>query len=660
MKAWSGPTQLLLCLVVPVAALGMFRGETPTLTGSLHLARSGHQATLLMDGRVLATGGSDATGKAIGPAEIFNPVTGTWSVAAANLAPRLGHSATLLADGRVLVVGGVPFASSCDPIGSAEVYDSSTDRWSMTSAVPVPVGRGTVAVTLKDGRVLISGGGTACGNAYSSAALFDPPSDTWSRTASMEIPAQFHVATRLADGRVVVSGGTTTPGPPGSIAAVYDPNTGVWAPVPEPRPLTGTSCEGYVRTYSSVLRRNSVIARATPEDCPSVTVLPAGTLLIAGGLSTATNTEQTWVHVSDLSTGDDVPNWPMQVARAGHTATRLKNGVVLIAGGRAGAAPLASAELYIPRLSYHAWTAAMPRVHCSYEAAAMNSRNSLLVSYSGVGPHLSQLIEWRPAYWADFTRGTEQLAGASHFRPISWGQRRPHYTSYSRELGQNDLPALNSIRVDERDDIWGVSSRAQEIIKISSEGKVLLRFGKPESTDRRQDVENPSDVAVDRRGNVFVADVGKRPRIIKFDRRGRFLAAISRQGSSPGSLDLPRSVATDASGNVYVADSGNARIQVFDNSLNLRAVYHDIGTPWALCITKGPRQFLYSASNPDKTETHRTAEIYKLELDGTILGKTVADEPGKRMVTLKHIDCREANTAVGVGYINFQRITFAR
>jgi hypothetical protein len=76
----------------------MSRVEPPTLTGTLHVACSGHQATVLLDGRVLATGGSDERGKAIGLAEIFNPVTGTWFPAAANLVPRLGHAASLLPD----------------------------------------------------------------------------------------------------------------------------------------------------------------------------------------------------------------------------------------------------------------------------------------------------------------------------------------------------------------------------------------------------------------------------------------------------------------------------------------------------------------------------------------------------------------------------------
>jgi sugar lactone lactonase YvrE len=530
------------------------------------------------------------------------------------------------------------------------LYDVSVDRWSNAPKIPAPVGRGTAAVLLKDGRVLVTGGGTGCGDVYASATLFDPYSNSWARTTSMDVPEQFHIAALLHDGRALVSGAATS---------VYNPITAAWMPPGDPRPLIQAPCEGDVRKYGPALRRDSLIERATHEDCSSVTVLPAGATLVAGGLSGASDTEQGWVRVNDLDTGDDVPSWPMQVARAGHTATRLTNGVVLIAGGRVGAgARLSSSELYIPRLPYK--TSVIPTPRGAYNtvtkedvgygewlAAATTARATLLISYRG-GSGPSHLLEWEPRWSGD---------------PRTWS--KPRNPPYLRALAP-DAPPLNSIRIDDQQNIWGVSSDAQEIVKISADGEVLLRFGNPSSSDvvdpsvaRRQRLASPSDLALDQRGNVFVTDAGERPRIIKFDSGGRFVAATGRKGSQPGELDRPRSIATDAGGNVYVADSGNARIQVFDNSLNLHAVYLDVGTPWALCIPSGSRQFLYSVSNPELTRDARTAhEIYKLELDGTILGKAVGEQ--NPLSTLDHLHCLDPNTFVAVGHRAFHAFTFAQ
>ena|SRR2546426_11966223 len=80
-----------------------------------------------------------------------------------------------------------------------------------------------------------------------------------------------------------------------------------------------------------------------------------------------------------------------------------KNGVVLITGGRDGAARLASSELYIPRLAYEAgpsanarggWDRLGPTTYGTYVAAATNSHDHLLISYSGGGRAPSHLLEW--------------------------------------------------------------------------------------------------------------------------------------------------------------------------------------------------------------------------------------------------------------------------
>jgi hypothetical protein len=107
----------------------------------------------------------------------------------------------------------------------------------------------------------------------------------------------------------------------------------------------------------------------------------------------------------------------------------------------------------------------------------------------------------------------------------------------------------------------------------------------------------------------------------------------------------------DANGNVYVGDRGNRRIQVFSNDLTLRAIYDNVGAPWALCITPGPHQYLYSSnSNPDNNNSINSAvsgEIYKMELDGTVLGKF--GSPGKQLGefgTVHSIDCKNPNELI--------------
>jgi len=72
----------------------------------------------------------------------------------------------------------------------------------------------------------------------------------------------------------------------------------------------------------------------------------------------------------------------------------------------------------------------------------------------------------------------------------------------------------------------------------------------------------PRGVAVDARGNVYIADTGNR-RIIVTDSDGTFLYQFGSAGAGPGQFNEPASLAVDAQGNLYVADTWNSRVQVF-------------------------------------------------------------------------------------------------
>jgi DNA-binding beta-propeller fold protein YncE len=130
---------------------------------------------------------------------------------------------------------------------------------------------------------------------------------------------------------------------------------------------------------------------------------------------------------------------------------------------------------------------------------------------------------------------------------------------------------------------------------------------------------------------------------VKLDKSGKFVKTWGSRGSGPGEFDMPNSVATDAAGNVYVADLGNRRIQVFDNDGNFKTQFGDVGAPWAICISPGAHQYLYS-SNSNPPDSMDNGEIYKMELDGKILGKFgTAGKLTKQFGTVNEMDCRNPN-----------------
>jgi hypothetical protein len=174
----------------------------------------------------------------------------------------------------------------------------------------------------------------------------------------------------------------------------------------------------------------------------------------------------------------------------------------------------------------------------------------------------------------------------------------------------------------------------------------------------------PTDVAWDAAGNIFIADgfQGNTPRILKMDKNGRFLKTFGGRGTEPGQFNSIASIAVDARGNLYVADKGNNRIQVLDNDGNPKAQYANIGTPAAICISSGAHQYLYS-SNSNTPDDLDHGEIYKMELDGTVLGKFgTAGHLVREFGSVNAIDCRNENVLYVGELINWrvQKLTMKK
>jgi hypothetical protein len=192
------------------------------------------------------------------------------------------------------------------------------------------------------------------------------------------------------------------------------------------------------------------------------------------------------------------------------------------------------------------------------------------------------------------------------------------------------------------------------IVKFSPAGRILWVFGRrKESADEHAKpwehphpplphvdalYRQPTDVAFDSRGNIYISDGYINSRVAKIDNRGNWVKSWGSKGTGPGQFRTPHSIAIDNNDNVYVGDRANRRVQVFDTDGNFKrmfsvdvppepgtvAVYGNtptgarlaqaIGAPNSLCITPGANQVLFLG------ESTFPGRIFKLTLEGKVHG----------------------------------------
>ena len=180
-------------------------------------------------------------------------------------------------------------------------------------------------------------------------------------------------------------------------------------------------------------------------------------------------------------------------------------------------------------------------------------------------------------------------------------------------VGSYGFAFAHAVRVDKDDNVWAVDEGTNIIQKFSPDGKLLMVLGKrPDpleqlvsmpggapfsGANRPYSFHRQTDVGWDAQGNIFVTDGYGDSRVVKYDKNGRFLKSAGTRGNGAMQFSTPHAMSVDAKGNVYVADRGNSRIVVLDNDLNQKAVYDNVGAPWAVCISNGPHQYLYTSNS---------------------------------------------------------------
>ncbi len=153
---------------------------------------------------------------------------------------------------------------------------------------------------------------------------------------------------------------------------------------------------------------------------------------------------------------------------------------------------------------------------------------------------------------------------------------------FVREIGKGNYgwSFAHTVRIDKNDNIWAVDKGSDMVIRFNPQGRIVWVFGRRvESADDEAKAwehvnpplppvngrfRQPTDVAWDSEGNIYITDGYVNSRVAKYDKNGDWVKSWGEPGTGPGQFNTPHAIAIDRNNNVYVGDRGNRRVQVFD------------------------------------------------------------------------------------------------
>jgi sugar lactone lactonase YvrE len=192
---------------------------------------------------------------------------------------------------------------------------------------------------------------------------------------------------------------------------------------------------------------------------------------------------------------------------------------------------------------------------------------------------------------------------------------------FIRAFGEGLFTRSHGLRIDKDGNIWTTDVGAHTVMKLNPKGEVVMTLGTKgkagEWNETTQLFNEPNDIVIAPNGDFFVTQghmpgqgAGKGdPRVLKFDKNGKFIKSWGGKGTEPGKFDVAHGIAMDAKGLLWVTDRENQRIQIFDQDGKFIREIKYAGLPCSLDIGK---QEIIMVNG-------FTGQVLRLDLDGKVL-----------------------------------------
>ena len=200
--------------------------------------------------------------------------------------------------------------------------------------------------------------------------------------------------------------------------------------------------------------------------------------------------------------------------------------------------------------------------------------------------------------------------------------------TFVRSLGEGRYMRPHGMRLDGEGNIWTTDVNAHTVTKMNRQGEVLLVLGVNGQAGDWNEAANsrllnePNDIAFGPTGDIFVVQGhgSGDPRVLKFNKTGKFMTSWGGKGAGPGQFDLAHSIVIDSNRLLYVADRQNRRVQIFDLDGKFQKEWKFAGLPCGLYIGANQQMYLLSGF---------AGQILKIDANGKAIAAT--GQPGKRL-----------------------------